>query len=69
MASSACDLTSQVALQSSHLWLQGWEEVKSKPEVLCEPCPPGLTLAMAELEDGDILCFQKALTEVCGAHV
>ena len=41
-----------------------WEEVKFEPEVMCEPCEPGLTLAMAQLEDGDILCFQRALTEV-----
>ena len=58
------DLSSCVAQQSSGPGLQVWEEVKFEPEVMCEPCEPGLTLAMAQLEDGDILCFQKALTEV-----
>lgn len=55
---------SWMAQQSSRPVLQVWEEVKFEPEVMCEPCEPGLTLAMAQLEDGDILCFQRALTEV-----
>ena len=62
--SSKCDLTWRLAQQSSRPGLQVWEEVKFEPEVMCEPCEPGLTLALAQLEDGDILCFQRALTEV-----
>eukprot|EP00891_Asterochloris_glomerata_P000046 jgi/Astpho2/46/Aster-07498 len=66
----------QARIRDLHIWMRHlagfaedtpvkvWEEVKFEPEVMCEPCEPGLTLAMAQLEDGDILCFQRALTEV-----
>ena len=68
MVSSRHGSRKPVARQSSRPGLQVWEEVKSEPEVMCEPCQPWLTLATAQLQNGDILCFQRAHTEVCDAH-
>eukprot|EP00271_Cylindrocystis_brebissonii_P022318 TRINITY_DN8549_c0_g1_i1.p1 TRINITY_DN8549_c0_g1~~TRINITY_DN8549_c0_g1_i1.p1 ORF type:complete len:1105 (+),score=260.24 TRINITY_DN8549_c0_g1_i1:215-3529(+) len=43
--------------------LMYFEEIKFEPEVLCEPLEPTATLKEAKLEDGDIICFQKAVSK------
>ena len=37
-----------------------YEEVKSEPEVMCEELDKKQTPKAAQLEDGDIICFQRA---------
>ena len=44
--------------------LQVFEEIKFDPQLMCEPMAPAATLAAAALEDGDILCYQRQLSQV-----
>lgn len=44
--------------------LQVYEEVKFEPSVMVDPLAPSVTLAGAQLEDGDILVFQRQLSQV-----
>ncbi|WJX64616.1 ubiquitinyl hydrolase 1 [Trifolium repens] len=37
-----------------------YEEIKFEPNVMCEPVDKKLTFQDSKLEDGDIICFQKA---------
>ncbi|WVY90767.1 hypothetical protein V8G54_036281 [Vigna mungo] len=37
-----------------------YEEIKFEPNVICLPIDKKLTFRASELEDGDIICFQKA---------
>ncbi|XP_058749065.1 uncharacterized protein LOC131622030 [Vicia villosa] len=37
-----------------------YEEIKFEPDVMCEPVYESLTFLESELENGDIICFQKA---------
>lgn len=37
-----------------------FEEIKSEEKVMCEPMEPRTTLKACQLEDGDIVCFQRA---------
>ncbi|KAI4305787.1 hypothetical protein L6164_029130 [Bauhinia variegata] len=37
-----------------------YEEIKFEPNVMCEPVDKKLTFRASQLEDGDIVCFQKA---------
>ena len=43
--------------------LEVWEEIKSEPAVMCERLPPNQSLGTCQLEDGDILCVQVAVSE------
>ena len=43
--------------------LEVWEEIKSEPAVMCERLPPHQSLGTCQLEDGDILCVQVAVSE------
>ncbi|KAH7439804.1 hypothetical protein KP509_04G077200 [Ceratopteris richardii] len=43
--------------------IQLYEEIKFDPTVMCEPIDKRLTFKESQLEDGDIICFQKALTQ------
>ncbi|XP_031270955.1 ubiquitin carboxyl-terminal hydrolase 12-like [Pistacia vera] len=36
-----------------------YEEIKFEPNVMCEPIDKKLTFRASQLEDGDIICFQK----------
>ncbi|KAJ6892679.1 ubiquitin carboxyl-terminal hydrolase 13-like isoform X1 [Populus alba x Populus x berolinensis] len=36
-----------------------YEEIKFEPNVMCEPIDKRLTFRSSQLEDGDIVCFQK----------
>ncbi|KAH0747674.1 hypothetical protein KY285_009331 [Solanum tuberosum] len=36
-----------------------FEEIKFEPNVMCEPIDCNLTFCSSQLEDGDIICFQK----------
>ncbi|KAF3651250.1 Ubiquitin carboxyl-terminal hydrolase 12 [Capsicum annuum] len=38
-----------------------FEEIKFEPNVMCEPIDWKLTFCSSQLEDGDIICFQKHL--------
>ncbi|XP_030520703.1 ubiquitin C-terminal hydrolase 12-like [Rhodamnia argentea] len=38
-----------------------YEEIKFEPNVMCEPVDKKVTFRASQLEDGDILCFQKSL--------
>ncbi|XP_055831418.1 ubiquitin C-terminal hydrolase 12-like isoform X2 [Solanum dulcamara] len=38
-----------------------FEEIKFEPNVMCEPIDWKLTFSSSQLEDGDIICFQKHL--------
>ncbi|CAL5190561.1 unnamed protein product [Lathyrus oleraceus] len=42
--------------------LELYEEIMFKPNLMCEPVNIRLTFLENELDNGDILCFQKALT-------
>ncbi|XP_047971318.1 ubiquitin C-terminal hydrolase 12-like isoform X2 [Salvia hispanica] len=43
-----------------------YEEIRFYPNVLCDHMKKGSTFRSSQLEDGDIVCFQKSLpTEVC----
>ncbi|KAH7561340.1 hypothetical protein JRO89_XS10G0213700 [Xanthoceras sorbifolium] len=37
-----------------------YEEIKFEPSVMCEPIEKKFTFRASQLEDGDIVCFQKA---------
>ncbi|XP_027333721.1 ubiquitin carboxyl-terminal hydrolase 12-like isoform X8 [Abrus precatorius] len=37
-----------------------YEEIKFEPNVMCEPIDKKVTFRASQLEDGDIVCFQKA---------
>ncbi|XP_058787290.1 ubiquitin C-terminal hydrolase 12-like isoform X3 [Vicia villosa] len=37
-----------------------YEEIKFEPNVMCEPIDKKVTFRSSQLEDGDIVCFQKA---------
>ncbi|KAL5711631.1 ubiquitinyl hydrolase 1 [Ranunculus cassubicifolius] len=39
-----------------------YEEIKFEPSVLCEPIEKELTFQASQLENGDIVCFQKSPT-------
>ncbi|KAL3367030.1 hypothetical protein AABB24_011632 [Solanum stoloniferum] len=39
-----------------------YEEIKFEPSVMCENIDKNSTFRSSELEDGDIVCFQKSLT-------
>lgn len=43
--------------------LQVFEEIKFEPNVMVDLLSPGSTLANAQLEDGDVLIFQRSLPE------
>ncbi|GKV35063.1 hypothetical protein SLEP1_g43381 [Rubroshorea leprosula] len=38
-----------------------FEEIKFEPIVMCEPIDKKITFGASQLEDGDIICFQKSL--------
>ncbi|TYH09886.1 hypothetical protein ES288_A07G133400v1 [Gossypium darwinii] len=38
-----------------------YEEIKFEPSVMCEPIDKKITFRASQLEDGDIVCFQKSL--------
>ncbi|KAG5575068.1 hypothetical protein H5410_055202 [Solanum commersonii] len=38
-----------------------FEEIKFEPNVMCEPIDCNLTFCSSQLEDGDIICFQKPI--------
>ncbi|XP_052184998.1 ubiquitin C-terminal hydrolase 13-like isoform X2 [Diospyros lotus] len=38
-----------------------YEEIKFEPQVMCEPIDRKFTFRSSQLEDGDIVCFQKSL--------
>ncbi|GLT81910.1 hypothetical protein SLE2022_003340 [Rubroshorea leprosula] len=38
-----------------------YEEIKFEPSVMCEPIEKKFTFRACQLEDGDIICFQKSL--------
>ncbi|KAJ7528132.1 hypothetical protein O6H91_16G085500 [Diphasiastrum complanatum] len=40
-----------------------FEEIKFEPNVMCEPIDRKATFRASQLEDGDIVCYQKALTK------
>ncbi|EFJ14291.1 hypothetical protein SELMODRAFT_120631, partial [Selaginella moellendorffii] len=40
-----------------------FEEIKFDPNVMCEPIDKKLTFRDSQLEDGDIICFQKAVSK------
>ncbi|KAI9157792.1 hypothetical protein LWI28_028181 [Acer negundo] len=37
-----------------------YEEIKFEPTVMCEPIDKKITFSASQLEDGDIICFQKS---------
>ncbi|XP_061352582.1 ubiquitin C-terminal hydrolase 12-like isoform X2 [Gastrolobium bilobum] len=46
-----------------------YEEIKFEPNVMCEPIDKKLTFRASQLEDGDIICFQKAPSADSEEHV
>ncbi|XP_057507402.1 ubiquitin C-terminal hydrolase 13-like isoform X2 [Actinidia eriantha] len=38
-----------------------YEEIKFEPQVMCDPIDQKITFRFNQLEDGDIICFQKSL--------
>ncbi|KAF9592304.1 hypothetical protein IFM89_013530 [Coptis chinensis] len=46
-----------------------YEEIKFEPTVMCEPIDKKLTFRSSQLEDGDIICFQKSLTAENGEEI
>lgn len=45
------------------------EEIKSEPTVMCEALKMPETIQSNQLEDGDILVVQRAITQVCYAFL
>lgn len=43
-----------------------YEEIKFEPSVMCEPIDKKLTFRNSQLEDGDIICFQKSVANEIG---
>ncbi|XP_060212567.1 ubiquitin C-terminal hydrolase 12-like isoform X2 [Lycium barbarum] len=43
-----------------------FEEIKFEPNVMCEQIDSMLSFRDCQLEDGDIICFQKSLRNQCG---
>ncbi|MCO5571925.1 hypothetical protein L7F22_025676 [Adiantum nelumboides] len=56
------DKLNEMAGFESHEEIQLFEEIKFEPNVMCEPVERRATFRASQLEDGDIICFQKALT-------
>ncbi len=46
-----------------------YEEVKFEPSVMVERLAPSVTLAASQLEHGDILLFQRQLSQVCAQDI
>nr|XP_007146035.1 hypothetical protein PHAVU_006G007100g [Phaseolus vulgaris]ESW18029.1 hypothetical protein PHAVU_006G007100g [Phaseolus vulgaris] len=46
-----------------------YEEIKFEPNVMCEPIDKKVTFRTSQLEDGDIICFQKASSMDIGDNV
>ncbi|KAL5720642.1 ubiquitinyl hydrolase 1 [Ranunculus cassubicifolius] len=46
-----------------------YEEIKFEPSVMCEPIDKKLTFRNSQLEDGDIVCFQKSVTPETGEEL
>ncbi|KAK2377733.1 ubiquitin carboxyl-terminal hydrolase [Trifolium repens] len=46
-----------------------YEEISFEPDVMCEPVDKKLTFQESKLEDGDIICFQKALAMDNEKHI
>ncbi|XP_054795348.1 ubiquitin C-terminal hydrolase 12-like isoform X2 [Prosopis cineraria] len=46
-----------------------FEEIKFEPNVMCEPIDKKFTFKASQLEDGDIVCFQKAPSVDSDEHV
>ncbi|XP_047152694.1 ubiquitin C-terminal hydrolase 13-like isoform X2 [Vigna umbellata] len=46
-----------------------YEEIKFEPNVMCEPIDKKVTFRTSQLEDGDIICFQKASSMDSGENV
>ncbi|CAM6018715.1 unnamed protein product [Sphagnum balticum] len=42
--------------------IQLFEEIKFEPNVMCEPVDKKFTFKASQLEDGDIICYQKTCT-------
>ncbi|CAM6012936.1 unnamed protein product [Sphagnum balticum] len=42
--------------------IQLFEEIKFEPNVMCEPVDKKFTFKASQLEDGDIICYQKGYT-------
>ncbi|KAK4772063.1 hypothetical protein SAY86_013838 [Trapa natans] len=40
-----------------------YEEIKFEPNVMCEPVDKKITFRASQLEDGDIICFQKSVRD------
>ncbi|XXG42554.1 hypothetical protein AAC387_Pa01g2805 [Persea americana] len=47
---------------SSNEDIELFEEIKFEPTVMCEPIDKKLTFRASQLEDGDIICFQRPTT-------
>ncbi|GAB2285666.1 CSN-associated deubiquitinating enzyme Ubp12 [Dionaea muscipula] len=41
--------------------IEVYEEIKFEPNVMCEPVDRKITFRASQLEDGDIICFQRAV--------
>jgi hypothetical protein len=46
--------------------VEAYEEVKYEPSVMVDRLAPGVSLAAAQLEHGDIIVFQRQLSQVRG---
>ncbi|BFG34993.1 hypothetical protein CerSpe_212670 [Prunus speciosa] len=46
-----------------------YEEIKFEPNVMCEPIDKKFTFRACQLEDGDIVCFQKPTPVENGEHL
>lgn len=57
------DRLREMAGFDSHEEIQLFEEIKFEPNVMCEPVEKRTTFRASQLEDGDIICFQKAVTQ------
>ncbi|XP_052884332.1 ubiquitin C-terminal hydrolase 13-like isoform X2 [Gossypium arboreum] len=51
----------KMAGYAPHEEINLYEEIKFEPSVMCEPIDKKITFHASQLEDGDIVCFQKSL--------
>lgn len=57
------DKLNEMAGFEPHQAILLFEEIKFEPNVMCEPVEKRATFRASQLEDGDIICFQKAVTD------
>ncbi|XP_047317730.1 ubiquitin C-terminal hydrolase 13-like isoform X2 [Impatiens glandulifera] len=58
-----CTKLNEMAGYAPNEEIELYEEIKFEPHVMCEPIDRKSAFRSSQLEDGDIICFQKSISE------